>query len=371
MFILIKTAPEKQPEMKSLPKARVELSETQTKDMKISETLMGRLAPVRRAQLKFEVTGQVSERLVEPGQQVLASDVLIKLDSRDYNNAAMDAKAQVGVEKTAIKRDRELLLLVKENLSLQASEVKRLQRLKKKSLTSQSSLDSARQQLSSLKREVASLKYNVDSAAARLEIKESAWEQANRKLERSQLLSPWEGTVNQVFIQAGDYVSISQAAVELIDDSALEFVLSLRGEIAHYMQRDVAVAVKVDDKQVSGNIVALQRDPDPSTFTHEARIRLPAGTGYPGQMVEATISLPALQQVIVVPVTALHYDAGKQFVMRYENGKISKQAIILGPRVGNEQVVLSGLEQGMRVVSRDVASLSDGQLVEVIETKKP
>ncbi len=371
IIILVKTAPEKEPEMKALPKARVELAIVQTKDISISELLMGRLVPVRRAQLKFEVSGQISERLVEAGQQVEPGHVLMRLDDRDYKNAAMDAKAQLRVEESASKRDRELLQLVKENLLLQENEVKRQQRLMKKSLTSQSSLDAARQQLSSLKREAATLKYNVDSAGARLEIKQSAWEQANRQLERCQLVSPWKGRVNQVFIQAGDYVSPSRIAIELIDDSELEFVLSLRGEIAHYLPRDAAVEVIVKDEKVSGKIVALQTDPDPSTFTHEARIRLPAGVGYPGQMVKARINLPALKQAQVVPVTALHYEGGRQFVLLYANGKVSRQLIEPGPRVGNEQVVLSGLNTGARIVSRDVASLSDGQAVEMIDTNKP
>lgn len=371
VIMLIKTAPEKEPEMKALPKARVELAVVQTKDIAITEMLMGRLVPVRRAQLKFEVSGQLSERLVEAGQQVAPGHVLMRLDDRDYNNAAMDAKAQLSVEESAIKRDRELLQLVNENLRLQDNEVKRLQRLVKKSLTSQSSLDNARQQLSSLKREAASLKYNVDSATARLAIKQSAWEQANRQLQRCQLISPWKGAVNQVFIQAGDYVSPSQIALELIDDSELEFILSLRGEIAHHLQRDAVVDVTIMDETVSGKLVALQADPDPSTFTHEARIRLPAGVGYPGQMVKARISLPALKQAQVVPVTAVHYENGKQYVMLYANGKVSRQLIEPGPRVVNEQVVLSGLNEGARVVSRDVASLSDAQAVEIIDTNKP
>ncbi len=368
IVLLLKwTAPQKTPEMKPLPKARVEMYRVQTKDISVTEVLMGRLIPLRRTQLKFEVSGQVARREVEPGQRLEQGQVLLALDERDYKDIAMDAKAQLQEEQAAIKRDRQLLKLATENQSLQEKEVKRQQRLLKKSLTSQSSLDSARQQLSALQREVSSLQYNVDSAAARLQLRQSAAQRTERNLERCQLKSPWTGVVNQVHVQQGDYVSPSQIAAELIDDSRLEFMLHVRGDIAQHLQRDSSVVVEVNGSHVDGSIVALQRDPDPATFTHELRVRLPAGTGYAGQMVRATISLPALKQVVVVPVTALHYESGKQFVMRYRDGSIHRQVIEPGARVGNEQVVLKGLVPGDTIVSRDVASLSEGQMVEVIK----
>ena len=368
VMLLKWTAPAKTPEMKALPKARVELYHVQTRDISVSEVLRGRLVPLRRTELKFEVSGQVISRQVEPGQRHEQGQVLLQLDERDYNDIAMDAKAQLQEERVAIKRDRQLLKLAMENQSLQEKEVRRQQRLLKKSLTSQSSLDAARQQLFTLKREVSSLQYNVDSAAARLQLRQSASERAQRNLERCQLKSPWEGVVNQVYVQQGDYVSPSQVAVDMIDDSRLEFMLNLRGEIAHHLQTGATVEVKVDGRQVDGKIVAVQMDPDPATFTHEVRVRLPAGVGYAGQMVQARISLPALEQVVVVPVTALHYESGQQFVMLYQQGSIKRKVIEPGARVGNEQVVLSGLAQGDTIVSRDVASLSEGQKVEVTKT---
>ncbi len=370
VIILKETAPEKTPEMKPLPKARVELYPVQTKDISINEVLMGRLVPLRRTQLKFEVNGQLASRNVEPGQRMEKDQVLLLLDDGDYKDTAADAKAQLQEQKAAIKRDRQLLELAKESQVLQENEVKRLRRLLKKSLSSQSSLDAARQKLASLQREVSSLQYNVDSAAARLQIRQSAWQRAQRNLERCQLKSPWAGVVNQVYVQQGDYVSPSQVAVELIDDSRLEFVLNIRGEIAHRLQRDTRVEVELDEKRIDGDIVSLQIDPDPATFTHELRIGLAAGHGYAGQMVRAHITLPPLQQALVVPVTALHYEDGKQFVMLHKENVIHRQLITPGARIDNEQVVLSGLSKGDVVVSRDVASLSDGQVVEVIKSDK-
>mgnify|MGYP002278298088 CR=1 FL=1 len=354
--------------MKTLPKARVELFSVTTKDIRVAETLTGRLIPKQRVQLRFEVSGQVVSRLVEPGQSVDQGQVLLKLDDADYRNVAIDARSKLDIEKAAITRDHNLLKLSGKNRQLQQKEVKRQERLIKKSLTSYSRLDAARQQLAKLQVEESRLQFSVDSSAARLAISQASRDTANRNLQRTRLVSPMKSKVNRVLVQAGDYASPAQIVVELIDSTELEFLLFVRGEIAHRIKQDTVVKVKVDEKIQQGRIIALQEDPDDSTFTHELRVRLPAGVGYAGQMVQAEIYLPPLRQVLVVPVTALTYDNGQQYVMVYQHGKIQRQMIKPGPRIGNEQVVSSGVTQGEKVVARDVASLSDNQEVTIIKT---
>jgi len=365
LVLLLKwTAPEKTPDMKPLPKARVELFEVKTKDIAFGETLLGRLIPQRRAQLRFEVSGRIKARHVEPGDRVDANQVLLSLDDSDYKNLFEDANAQLQVELAAVKRDQKLLILSSQSRALQEKEVNRLQRLIKKSLTSVSTLDSARQQLSKLKFEEAQLSYSVESSAARLEIRRSALEKANRNLQRCNLTSPWAGVVNQVTVQTGDYVTPVKSIIDIIDDSALEFVLTVQGKIAYQLDKDLQINVEINGDTVKGTLVALQTDPDPTTFTHEVRVRLPKNTGYPGQVVSAHFTLPALKDAIYIPVTALAYENQKYFVMLYKNGQLHKREINAGLRVDNEQVVLSGLSVGDKVVSRDVASLSEGQTVE-------
>ena len=57
------------------------------------ELVSGRLQPVRRAWLRFEVDGRVAERRVEPGQSVTAGDVLLTLDDQDYRDVLIQTEA--------------------------------------------------------------------------------------------------------------------------------------------------------------------------------------------------------------------------------------------------------------------------------------
>lgn len=370
LLLLKLTAPDKSSDMKILPQTRVQLIKVIQKDITVKETLVGRLKPVRSSQLNFEVSSQVQQRLVEPGESVQKGQVLLVLDDSDYKNQVDNARAQLQIEQAAILRDRRLLKLAKENRKLQEKEVRRQQRLLKKSLTSAFNLDSATQRLSQLQLDEARLIYSVTSSDARLIVKQSALERAERNLAHCQLKSPWAGKVNRVLVQVGDYVTPLKSVLGLVDDQRLEFLLSLRGEVARRLSRLMPVSVMIDGRKVTGSIIAMQTDPDPETFTHEIRISLPAGAGYAGQMVKADIQLPTLPQVLVVPATAIIYEDGKRYVMRYRNGMLQRTPVLTGVRVGNDQVILNGLQAGEKIVLRDVASLSDGQQVKVGTEKR-
>jgi hypothetical protein len=128
-----------------------------------------------------------------------------------------------------------------------------------------------------------------------------------------------------------------------------------------------AVDVEVDELLLPGEIVGLQPDPDADTFTHALRIRLEGASVRPGQIARARLPLRVLSDVMAVPATAVLFDEGRAFVFRYGSGLLEKVAVQPGSRVGDLQVLLAGIDANDLVVMRDVAALSDGQLVEAID----
>ena len=55
--------------------------------------------------------------------------------------------------------------------------------------------------------------------------------------------------------------------------------------------------------------------------------------------------------------------SGESYVFVYEEGKLHRVLVQLGQRVGQEVLVLAGLQVGQSLVARDVVSLRDGQAV--------
>jgi RND family efflux transporter MFP subunit len=364
--LLVVTRPEQNPELREAVSPRVQVDVVALHDLQPLATVSGRLDPARKAALHFELSGQVDARPVEPGQKVQQGELLLALASGDFVDALAEAEAQLAQETRNIERDRDLLKLSQRNYTLQQSELARLQKLGADSLVSESRLDESRIRLIQLEAETAQLKASVASADSRLALREAARNRAARNLERTRLQAPFAGTVNAVAVQRGDYVTPNQTVVDLIDSSMLDLYLEVRGDVAHALQPGQAVEVSVNGSSLQGEVLALQVDPDPVTFTHAVRVRLPGDRARPGQVAEASLPLQPLRQVAAVPSTAVLYDEGRAYVFRVNADTLELVEVRLGPRVGELQVVGQGINASDQIVTRDVAALSHGQKVQPV-----
>ncbi len=369
--LLLQTEPQPRPEPRDRPPARVSVYAVQPRDLRPVESLTGRLAPVRRAGLRFEVPGQVSARAVEPGRSVQASEVLLRLEDGDYRDAEAEAEAQLELDREQRERDQRLLALARRNRELQAQEVARLERLQADSLAAQSRLDEARQRLVQLESEEARLAHDVEAAGTRLKLRRVALARARRNLERTRLTAPFDGVVNKIEVEVGDYVSSSQAAVELIQVDKLELRVELRAAAAGAQRLGDRVPVEVDGRTLEGTITALQQDPDPTTFTYPMRVRVPGGGALSGTAARVRLSLPELDGVLAVPATAVVHENGVAYVQVVNGQRVHRTPVQLGPRVEEWHVVRGGLDPGQRIVRRDGGALSDGQRVVVRDAAPP
>jgi HlyD family secretion protein len=366
VLLLILTRPDRTPELAEAAVSNVIVTRVQAHMLLPQETVSGRLEPMRKTALHFELSGQLSERRVEPGQWVEAGAELMTLAADDYRDALARSEAQFELEAGNIRRDRELLGLARRNLGLQKADVARLEKLGKDSLISQSRLDEARIKQLQLESEVAQLRASTGMADSRLGLLEAERNRAARDLQRTRLKAAFAGTVNSVQAQVGDYVTPGQPVVELIDTTELDLYVEVRGELAQALVPGQRVNVIADDLELEGRIVALQLDPDPATFTHALRARVPGERVRPGMLARVQLPLHPLEDVIAVPLTAVLLDEGLAYVFRVDDDVLVRVPVTTGPRVGDLQVIRSGLAVGDRVVVSGVAAYSDGQSAKVL-----
>jgi len=366
-ILLLLTVPGKDPELQPAIVPVVQVATVGLHDLVPTAVVSGRLEPARKAALHFELAGQIEARPVGPGQSVQAGEALLLLSSGDYEDALADANAQLAQETRNIQRDRELLKIAKSNYALQKNDLDRLLKLGKDSLVSESRLDETRIKLLQLESQVAQLGSSVASAESRLALKQAALNRAARNLERTRLSAPFAGTVNAVTAQVGDYVTPSQAVVELVDAASLDLYAEIRGNVAQSLSQGQIVPVTVDNRQLPGEIIALQIDPDAETFTHALRVRIDGSQARPGQVAQVQLPLRAAQGVTAVPSTAVMFDEGRAYVFRLGSDTLEQVEVRLGPRVDGLQIVSQGLAASDRVVTRDVAALSHGQKVQVTD----
>ena len=364
-IVLVLTAPQPQAVLADLPSLTVQAHTVARRDITPHATFTGRLQPRRSTALRFEVTGQLRKREVEPGMVVAEGDTLLALDDRDFRDRERTAAAELRLEEGRIKRDQIQLEQATRRRDLQRKEVARHKRLGERLLLSQSSLNAAEQTLLDLESRVAELTHSVDTGAQRLALKQSQFDQAQRDLERAHLDAPFSGTVNAVMAEVGDRITGEQTVATLVDVAELDFYAEVDGATARAQTLNQTITVSAGHRKHPGVLVALQTDPDPLTFTHALRIRIPGADVAPGQLAEIRLPLPTLNDALVVPVEAIRVDAAGQSVFRIQGETLERVRVTPGPRVGEWQVVEAALEEGDRIVARDVAAMDVQRTVRV------
>jgi RND family efflux transporter MFP subunit len=363
--LLIATRPEANMEIKEPVITRVEVTRVAQRDILPQVSYTGLLRPRQTASLRYEVSGELKLRHVEPGQLVQAKSLLLQLEEADYRDALTEATSQLSETQATLQRDRKLLDLASENRRLAEREYARLEKLGKGSLASVSTLESSRQQLINLQAEEARLAFSLESSKARLERQQAARNRAQRNLDRTRLLAPFDGRVNRVMVETGDYVSANTLVLELIDTSSLELQVAVNGDVVEALQLGQQLTVDIGERQLSGKLIALQYDPDTQTHTHPLRIQVASDGLIPGQLGQVRLPLKARKAVLVVPAAAMLREEGKYYVFLVEDNKLIRQEITPGIRDGDLQVVLHGLQPNQQLVARDVDALSEGNEVQI------
>lgn len=360
IYLLIWTRPESQAELQPLALARVSTVEVRKMNIRPATRITGKLQPARKATLRFEVQGRVMERNVEPGQRLAMGDELLKVDDADFMDAVSEAQALLRQEQNAVRRDRQLLELTTAAREIQAREVERLEKLGKESLASKSNYDEALRQLLLQREDETRLQHNVDSAGARLQIRQAALSKAQRNLERSRLTAPYNSTVNEVFVDVGDYVSAGQVALELVQLDTLDLYIEVTGKVANQLELGQEININVKDRQYTGAVYAIAADPDPLTHTYAIRIRLSSGDLYPGQLASAELPGREIADASVIPVSAVLQEEGQTYVFTVNNNHLVRRPVELVARKQDLQVI-TGIRAGTPVVVKDVTVLADGQ----------
>lgn len=367
VWLIVWTKPQPKVDLQEIAPLKVITTQVMVKDISPFERVTGRLQPIKTAQLRFEVAGVVLQRDIEPGFAVKQGQALLVLDARDYQDELIQCEAALVIEQQSQARDGQLLRLATDNLALQKQELNRIEQIAAKNLIAQSRVDSARQRVFDLTAEVARLQASEAMSEARIMQQKSLRDVAQRNLDRTTLRAPFAGLVNEIYLDQGDYITANQVALSIVDTAQLDVHLEIRGELARALHLHQNVQVLVNEQQLSGEIIALQSDPNTDTNTHQLLVRIAGENVYAGELASVNIPLLTQKSALTVPVTAVLNQYGGNFVYILEQDRVRMQEVKLGKRVKDEYIILHGLQQGQIIVARDVVSLSDDQIVLIDE----
>ena len=359
---LLWTKPNTYAELQSISPSTVQVDIVKQIDIQPFAKATGKLEPARKASLHFQVSGQINERFVEAGMKIKAKEKMLSVDSGDFIDAVEESKALLEIKRDTIKRDMLLLELIKQERKLQEEEVKRLKQLDRNSLTSKSNYDQALQSLYRQQAEETRLNHSVNLARSELKVEQARQSKAKRNLERTKLISPFDGIINAVYVEVGDYVSPGQTALEIIQLDELDLNLEISGTTASKLELGQKVEIKTEKDNREGEVISIALDPNSETNTHTLKIRLASNGLFSGQLAVANLPGKIYKKANVIPISSILYEDNLSYIFEVVDNYVIKKEIRLIERFNNFQII-EGVESGIRIVSKDVSSLTDGQVV--------
>ena len=311
----------------------VETAAVKQQTIPVNITALGSLVADQQIDVSPEVDGQVAKVAFKDGQAIKAGQVLFQLDDAV-------ARAQLAAAQAKLR-------LSKENFA-------RNQKLLAQDALSQQALDQASEEL-------AENKANTD--------------QQRLLVEKMRLTAPFSGTVGSRTANIGQYVSVGQTLVTLVNTNSLKVIYHVPEVYLSQLKLGQTVEITSDalpGEKFSGTVNYISPAIDVATRTVEVHATVPndAQQLAPGMFVRVEQELSERQKALLVPDTALVSTISGSKVYIAEKGRAVEKLVKVGVRLDNQVELTAGLTVKDKVIIAGQQRLHDGSAIEIIDNAK-
>lgn len=303
----------------------------------------GALSAEKQATLRAEVAGAVLATYVEAGERVTRGQPLARIDDTAIRDQFLSARSG--------------LTTAQANADFAARELDRMESLLKAGAISERDAEQAR------RANVASQSALAD-ARARLSL-------AQEMLNDTQIRAPFDGTVSDRQVSAGDIVQPGSAMFTVIDPSTMRLEAAVPAEQLSAVRVGAPVTFTVNGypgREFSGRVTRVNPVADPVTRQVRIFASIPnAGrTLVGGLFAEGRVSSES-HAGIIVPQNAVNERGATPTVMRVAAGRVERVAVRLGLRDGAREAVeiASGIAAGDTLLLGAAQGISVGTAVKV------
>jgi HlyD family secretion protein len=326
----------------------------------------------RAATVSAQITGTLTDVLIEEGDHVKDGQVIARLDETAQRAALAQAEAQLHAAQATIVQTQAQLEQAKRDW-------KRADDMVGRKLISEQAVEQAKTQVDSLEAQVATQHKQIDLGVASVRA-------AQVQLDYCTVRAPFTGVVIAKAAQVGEIVSPFSAGGgftrtgvgTIVDMDSLEVEVDVNEA---YINRVVAghpvdsVLNAYPDWKIPSHVIAIIPTADRSKATVKVRIaldkkddRIVPDMGVRVSFLEDNKPAAQVQQAprgVLVPAAALRKDADKDIVFVLKDKKAERRAVTVGGNVGDDRQVIAGVSAGEAVIVDGPADLKDGAAAEV------
>ena len=285
-----------------------------------------RLEANRWVNVVSQAAGLVIELVGEEGHRVREGQVLARLDKRELLLRVQQAEVALNQAQGSFKR---------------------AQQLYEREVFSQEEFETARNQMET----------------ARVSL-----EEARLNLGYADIRAPVPGMVMRREIEQGDMVRVNQEVFAVADLNPLYARVHIPEKRINKVEEDQEARISIDslpEKTFSGRVRMINPGVDPQSGTVKVTVEIPAEHGLlkPGMFATVRIITERHPRALIIPKKALILETDEDDVFVLDRGTARRTRIELGFTDGERVEVLSGLEEGGRVITVGQEGLKDGAAV--------
>lgn len=319
---------------------------------------IGTLSPKHQAEIKSEVGGVVAQVYVNDWAKVRKGDPLLKVDTREGEVLLLKAKAALQMAKAG-------QLEAEAALARADREYDRAVKLQESGLLTRQGMDDARTQKEAAAARIAASRAQV--AVAGEDVAHAA-----TRLSKAVIRSPFDGTVAERMVNAGDLVGEMQKVVfRIVDNRLLELTMSVPSAEMSSLREGQPVRFSTDafpGREFGGTVAHINPSVNPGDRSVRVIAEVP---NVPevlkgGLFAKGRIVTGGRKGVVQVPRTALlswNVASRKAEVFVIDNNVARRRGVTTGAVQGDRVEIPSGLRPGESVATRGAFLLSDGDPV--------
>jgi RND family efflux transporter MFP subunit len=326
-----------------MPAMGVEAITLESKPVERTNEYVATVKSRRSTTIQPQVEGFITRITARPGQRVSSGAALLQIDS------AGQQAAVASLESMRASRDADV--------QFARQQAERMKKLYDAGAVSQQEYEQAAT--------------SVQTTEAQLKAVEAQIREQRVELGYHTVTAPTSGVVGDIPVRLGDRVTPSTVLTTIDESAGLELYINVPVQQASGLRNGLLVRLVDDAGKEIGTTTVNFVAPSVDSAMQSVLVKAPIGPGLSfraDQFVRARL-VWASDPGLTVPLVSVLRINGQYFVYVVEtaDGKtIARQrAVELGPVIGNNYQVLSGLKPGEQLIVAGIQKIGDGAPVQV------
>jgi membrane fusion protein (multidrug efflux system) len=298
--------------------------------------------PNRVIRVSAEVAGRIERIGPQKGEAVRAGDLLIQLNADLLRPQFEVAQAQADYDQIEYER---MVNLVKDN---------------------------------------ATARRDLDNATTQLAMSKARLEEIRARLDRTRILAPTAGVLNDLLVEEGEYIDVGKPVAEVVETDPVKVVVEVPERDTPFFgvgrEAEVLADTKGQERSLVGTINFISELADPQTRSTRMEILLENKERLlrSGQIVRARLTRRVLKDAILIPLLAVipMEDGMAVYIVTSPEGvpkttQAERRQVELRTIKGDRVQVTAGLQPGDKLIIAGHRFVAPGQKVNVVSQTDP